>query len=78
MVQKARLYPGRTIVCGLDTITRIADVKFAEGSEAQRDQTIAEITALGCRFLVFGRATPQGFQTLDDLDLPGMRQFPNA
>lgn len=70
MVQKARLYPGRTIVCGLDTITRVADVRFAEGSEAQRDQTIAEIAALGCRFLVFGRATPQGFQTLDDLDLP--------
>ncbi len=70
MVQKARLFPGRTIVCGLDTITRVADVKFAEGSEAERDRTIAEIAALGCRFLVFGRATPQGFRTLDDLDLP--------
>ena len=70
MVQKARLYPGRTIVCGLDTITRVADVKFAEGSETHRDRTIAEIAALGCRFLVFGRATPNGFQTLDDLELP--------
>lgn len=70
MVQKARLFPGRTIVCGLDTITRVADVKFAEGSEAERDRTIEEIAALGCRFLVFGRATPQGFRTLDDLKLP--------
>jgi hypothetical protein len=70
MVQKARLFPGRTIVCGLDTITRVADVRFAEGSETERDATIAEIAKLGCRFLVFGRATPQGFQTLDDLDLP--------
>ncbi len=70
MVQKARLFPGRTIICGLDTLVRVADPKFADGSEAQRDQTVAEIAKLGCRFLVFGRATPQGFQTLDDLDIP--------
>lgn len=70
MVQKARLFPGRAIVCGLDTLTRVADVKFSEGSEVERDRTIAEIASLGCRFLVFGRATPQGFQTLDDLNLP--------
>jgi hypothetical protein len=71
MVQKARLFPGRTIVCGLDTITRVADVRFANGSEAERDTTIAEIAQLGNRFLVFGRTKfGGGFETLDDLDLP--------
>ncbi|MGC3969509.1 MAG: hypothetical protein QM775_19760 [Pirellulales bacterium] len=71
MVQKARLFPGRTIVCGLDTITRVADLRFANDSEAERDATIAEIAKLGNRFLVFGRTKLDGgFQTLDDLDLP--------
>jgi hypothetical protein len=71
MVQKARLFPGRTIVCGLDTITRVADIRFANNDEAERDATIAEIAKLGNRFLVFGRTKfGGGFQTLEDLDLP--------
>ncbi|MBL9084830.1 MAG: hypothetical protein JNK76_23710 [Planctomycetales bacterium] len=71
MVQKARLFPGRTIVCGLDTITRVADLRFANNDEAEREATIAEIAKLGNRFLVFGRTKfGGGFETLDDLDLP--------
>lgn len=71
MVQKARLFPGRTIVCGLDTISRVADLRFANNDEAERDATIAEIARLGNRFLVFGRTKfGGGFETLDDLDLP--------
>lgn len=70
MVQKARLFPGATIICGIDTLLRVADPKFTAGSEAERDHTLAEIEALGCRFLVFGRLCHGTFQTLADLELP--------
>ena len=70
MVQKARLFPGAAIVCGIDTLLRVADVKFSAGSEAERDRTLAEIESLGCRFLVFGRLCGDRFQTLDDIGLP--------
>ncbi|MCE9605126.1 MAG: hypothetical protein K8U03_09530 [Planctomycetia bacterium] len=70
MVQKARLFPEATLVCGIDTLLRVADPRFTAGSEAERDRTLAEIEALGCRFLVFGRLCGDRFQTLADLDLP--------
>jgi hypothetical protein len=70
MKQKAALFPGATIVCGIDTLLRVADPKFAGGSEAERDHDVAEIASHGCRFLVFGRTTPHGFETLDDVTLP--------
>jgi len=70
MVQKAVLFPGATIVCGLDTLLRVADARFADDSDAERERIIAEIMRLGCRFLVFGRATDGEFQTLDDVTIP--------
>jgi hypothetical protein len=69
MTQKAALFPGTTIVCGIDTLLRVADPRFS-GSEAERDRDIAHIANVGCRFLVFGRATPRGFETLDNVTLP--------
>jgi len=70
MKQKAALFPGAYIVCGMDTLLRVADVRFAGGSDSQRDADVAEIASHGCRFLVFGRATAAGFETLDDVTLP--------
>jgi hypothetical protein len=70
MTQKAGLFPEATIVCGIDTLLRVADPRFAAGSEATRDQDIAQIANLGCRFLVFGRQTPRGFETLDNVSIP--------
>jgi hypothetical protein len=70
MVEKARLFPGTTIVCGLDTLLRVADPKFAGNSPENRDREVAEIAACGCRFLVFGRTTDGRFQTLDDVEIP--------
>lgn len=70
MVQKARLFPGATIIVGIDTLLRVADPKFADGSTELRDRILAEIEALGCRFLVFGRLYDGRFQTLADLELP--------
>jgi hypothetical protein len=70
MKQKAALFPGATIVCGIDTLLRVADPQFAAGSEAQRDRDLAEIAGHGCRFLVFGRQTPRGFETLETVTIP--------
>lgn len=70
MVQKARLFPGAVIIVGIDTLLRVADPKFADDSLALRDDILAEIESLGCRFLVFGRLYEGRFQTLEDLDLP--------
>lgn len=68
-VEKARLLPGAPLVVGADTVVRIAEAKYYGGVEA-RNAAIAELAELGVRFLVFGRATDQGFQTLSDLHLP--------
>ena len=70
MKQKAALFPGATIVCGIDTLLRVADPQFASGSEAQRDRDLAEIAGHDCRFLVFGRQTPRGFETVDSVTIP--------
>lgn len=70
MKQKAALFPGATIVCGIDTLLRVADPQFASGSEAQRDRDLAEIAQHGCKFLVFGRQTPRGFETLESVTIP--------
>lgn len=70
MKQKAALFPGATIVCGIDTLLRVADPQFASCSEAQRDRDLAEIAQHGCKFLVFGRQTPRGFETLDSVTIP--------
>jgi hypothetical protein len=70
-VEKARLFRGATFVVGVDTLTRLADPRYYGHDAAARDAALAEIAALGCRFLVFGRDTPTGFRALSDLSLPG-------
>jgi hypothetical protein len=73
-VEKARLMPGCTFVVGADTITRIGDERFYEGSAA-RDAALAELATLRCRFLVFARVLGSGAEnpepaTLQTLELP--------
>jgi hypothetical protein len=67
--EKAALFPGATFVVGADTVLRVGESRYY-GDAASRDRAIAEIAALGCRFLVFGRQFSAGFQTLGDLELP--------
>ncbi|MBX3426519.1 MAG: hypothetical protein KF688_12630 [Pirellulales bacterium] len=68
-VEKARLAPGCVFVVGADTIARIAQPRYY-GGEADRDEALAELATLGCRFLVFGRAEAERFATLGTLPLP--------
>ena len=69
-VEKARLFPGTTFVVGADTISRIGQEKYYHHEPTLRDRALQELHALGTRFLVFGRQTSTGFQTLVDLSLP--------
>lgn len=69
-VEKARLAPGAPMVVGADTIERIGQARYYGDDPAARDAALAELAAAGRRFLVFGRASGAGFQTLADLDLP--------
>jgi hypothetical protein len=69
-VRKARIFGGATFVIGADTAARIADPKYYGQNPRLRDDAIAEITDLGCRFLVFGRVAGGRFLTLTDLQLP--------
>lgn len=68
---KARALGPVTFVVGTDTIARIAKPRYYQPSNAAaRDAAVAELAALGCRFLVYGRATPLGFTDLLNLPLP--------
>lgn len=70
-IQKARLYPGTTFVVGYDTAIRIFAPRYYNNSEEQMLAALAEIEALGCRFLVAGRQDDQGvFRSLTDVALP--------
>lgn len=70
-VEKARALGGAvTFVAGADTITRIGEPRYY-GGRAPRDAALAELKAVGCSFLVFGRVDDDGvFKTLADLTLP--------
>ena len=65
--EKARIFPGATFAVGVDTLVRIAEPRYYGGPEGLR-RAIATIGA--CRFLVFGRRTGAGFETLASVDLP--------
>jgi nicotinic acid mononucleotide adenylyltransferase len=69
-VEKARAFPGVVFVVGADTISRIAEPKYYGDDPARRDAAVGELAALGCRFLVFGRAVDERFSGLDDVALP--------
>ena len=68
--QKADSFAGATFVVGLDTIARLSDAHYYNGDAAAAQRAIEHIAARECRFLVFGRITSSGFQTLSQLSLP--------
>lgn len=68
--EKARLLPGCTFVIGFDTLVRLVDPKYYDGSEGTMMSAFMEMKALGCSFLVAGRLDKAEFRTLDNVDLP--------
>ncbi len=70
-VEKARLFPGTTFVVGIDTAVRILHPRYYNNSNSQMITALKEIQAVGCRFLVAGRADQQGkFHDLNTLHIP--------
>jgi hypothetical protein len=69
-VEKSQIAPGCIFVVGADTIERIADPVYYDGSTVQRDAAISDITNRGCRFLVFGRKIAGSFLSLKTVRIP--------
>jgi nicotinic acid mononucleotide adenylyltransferase/nicotinamide mononucleotide (NMN) deamidase PncC len=69
-VEKCRIAPGATFIVGTDTLSRIVEPKYYNGSIDQRDLALDEIVALKTKFLVFGRHDDETFVSLVDLQLP--------
>jgi len=66
---KAELMPGVVFVLGVDTARRVLERRFYPEPDGL-DLAMERIRAAGSRFLVAGRAGPDGFRTLDDLEVP--------
>ena len=69
-VDKSAIFPGTVFAVGADTLVRIADPRYYHQDQEACRRAIATIADRGCRFLVFGRRAPAGFETLSDLELP--------
>jgi len=69
-VEKARLFPGVTFVIGYDTAARIIQPRFYNDSEKELRASLKAIGSLGCQFLVAGRLSNSGFQSINDLPVP--------
>jgi nicotinamide mononucleotide (NMN) deamidase PncC len=67
---KSRLFPAATFVVGIDTLARIIDPRFVDNDRALLKQALDRIAGRQSRFLVFGRASENGFLRLGDLELP--------
>ena len=67
--EKSRLFPNCTFVVGVDTIQRLAAVKYYHDSSAA-NAAIEEIHAHNCRFLVFGRLVHSRFLGCHDVVIP--------
>jgi Cytidylyltransferase-like len=69
--KKAALFPNSVFVLGADTAARVVQPKFYGGDPANMLAALEEIRALGCRFLVGGRADPDGnFVEVDGVAIP--------
>ena len=68
--KKAPLFPGCTFIIGWDTAVRLVAPRYYGGDESAMVTALAEIWALGCRFLVAGREVDGKFHTLADVAVP--------
>ena len=68
--RKADLFPGCVFVIGWDTMVRLIDPKYYGDSETAMLTALAEIWALGCRFLVAGRQVDGAYRTLEEVAIP--------
>jgi hypothetical protein len=68
--QKARLFPGCWFAIGVDTAFRLIDPKYYRGGVPEMEEGLAQMLALGSRFLVAGRMVDGRYQTLEAVGVP--------
>ena len=68
--EKAKLLPGCTFVIGVDTMRRVIDPKYYDGSKEKMLSAIHGMREMGSSFLVAGRVDGSEFKTLGDVAVP--------
>ncbi|MBM3941909.1 MAG: hypothetical protein FJ316_03100 [SAR202 cluster bacterium] len=68
--KKAALFPGCAFVIGWDTAVRLVEPRYYGNDQTAMLAALAQMWALGCRFLVAGRRDQDKFCTLDDVPVP--------
>ena len=77
--KKSELLPGASFVIGWDTAVRLVDPRYYGGQEESMLKALAEMWAMGSKFLVAGRQHDGGFKTLDDVQVhPGFQYLFHA
>lgn len=69
-VEKAALFPGSTFALGTDSVVRLGDAKYENGSTSRRDAVLDRLAELGARFLVFTRKLDGAVRASESLPLP--------
>lgn len=69
-VEKAALFPGSTFALGTDSVVRLGDAKYENGSTSRRDAVLERLAELGARFLVFTRKLDGAVVEPESLPLP--------
>ncbi len=67
---KARHFPNRTFVLGIDTLERVANVKYHHNEPFLMEKSHEQLAALGAKFLVFGRKESNTFHSFHPEDFP--------
>ncbi|XP_021749372.1 uncharacterized protein LOC110715091 isoform X2 [Chenopodium quinoa] len=68
--KKAELFPGSAFVIGADTVVRLIDPKYYDGSYNRMIEVLLKCKNTGCTFIVGGRNVDGVFKVLEDIDVP--------
>ncbi len=69
-VEKAALFPGSTFALGTDSVVRLGDAKYENGSTSRRDAVLERLAESGAKFLVFTRKIDGAVVEPESLPLP--------
>ncbi|KAH9609052.1 hypothetical protein KSS87_007666, partial [Heliosperma pusillum] len=68
--KKAELLPGSAFVVGVDTVARLINPKYYDGSYERMVEALLKCKSTGCVFVVGGRNVEGAFKVLEDIDIP--------
>ncbi|XP_019102615.2 uncharacterized protein LOC104908499 isoform X2 [Beta vulgaris subsp. vulgaris] len=68
--KKAELFPGSAFVVGADTVVRLIDPKYYDGSYDRMIDVLCQCKSTGCIFIVGGRNVDGVFKVLEDINVP--------